>query len=274
MKRMRRALVMVWGMMVVAGCYSSYPFSVGVDAQSDADGDAATEAVEDPAAEDAIEEWTPAVEPDAGGETCAPPADYIITVSFFLDDIAHDEEHDIELACDPPNITTGDGSIFHELDCEDGFHLFEIDTRPTVRAALAEITSDVTLRYVSRNLGEGWSFKWFTMREDTGDLIMAGVQSNTISPPDIDPAEWYAPLWVGYVNGVCPIENPGCYTTERLALDVVCGGARERFFEDSRGSMGAIDECYVQVGESFRTHRISCSGLELPSEYFAVLIVR
>ncbi|MBW2263939.1 MAG: hypothetical protein JRG91_18415 [Deltaproteobacteria bacterium] len=273
MERMRRALVMVGGMMVVAGCYSSFPFTVGVDAESDADGDAAAEVVEDPAAEDVIEEWTTDVVPD-GGETCSPPADYIITVSFFLDAFAHDEEHDIELVCDPPVITTGDGSIFHELDCEDGRHLLEIDTRPSVRAAMAEITRDVTLRYVSRNLGEGWSFKWFTMRDDAGDLIMAGVQSNTIAPPGYDPAEWYAPLWVGYVSGVCPIENPGCYTTERLALDIVCGGARERFFEDSRGSMGSIDECYVQVGESFRTHRISCSGLELPSEYFAVLIVR
>ncbi len=272
---MMRALMLVGGMTVLAGCYSSYPFTLGEEtADATADPDAPEDPVEDADAEDAETDWRPDVEPDGGGETCLPPADYIITVSFFLDAFAHDEEHDIVLECGPPLVTTGDGSVFYELDCADGPHLFEIDTRPAVRAAMAEITTDVTLRYVSRNLGEGWSFKWFTLRDHAGDLVMAGVQSNTIAPPDYDPAEWYAPLWVGYVNGVCPIENPGCYTTERLALDIVCGGARERFFEDSRGSMGDLDECYVQVGESFHTHRISCSGLEMPSEYFAVLIVR
>jgi hypothetical protein len=261
--------------VALAGCYQSYPWTLE---------DAGVDPGVDPG--DAGVEWDVEVDPDAdpwevdpdipgeAGEVCEPPATYIISVAFYLDDLGHDEVHDITLDCGPPVISGSSEEVLLGLDCADGFHEFLLSLRPGIDAARAEISERVTLRYVSRGLGAGWSFKWFTLRSASGDLIMAGVQSNDIVPPDRIPEEWYAPIWVGVEEGLCPIENPGCYTTERLAIDVVCGGIRERFFEDSRGRMGDTGECYVQVGEAFRTVRVSCAGLEMPGRYYAFVVVR
>lgn len=260
--------------LALAGCYQSYPFTMGVDGGDDASVDAWDVDV-DPDLDADVDPWE--VDPDIpsdAGETCIPPVDYIITVSFFLDDYGHDEEVNIKLVCAPPVITGSSEVADFHLDCEDGPHVFTLDVRPGISSAVADIPTGVVLEYISRDLGEGWSFKWFTLRGEDGDLIMAGVQSNDLAPPDRVPEEWYAPVWVGSVGGLCPIENPGCYTVEREALDVICGGFRERFFEDSRGRMGTTGECYVQVGEAFRTVRISCAGLEMPSQYYAAIIVR
>ena len=57
MERMHRTLLMVGGMMVLAGCYSSYPFTVGVDATSIRSSSAAVAVYFSTAAHD--DHWVP-----------------------------------------------------------------------------------------------------------------------------------------------------------------------------------------------------------------------
>jgi hypothetical protein len=94
----------------------------------------------------------------------------------------------------------------------------------------------------------------------------------THAPPD-EP-EWFSPLGVLVVTGVCPIESTDCGPYERLALEVEMYDTRGIVLDGSNATVGPLmgPYAYVNVQEAWMYHDLICDGPPSTWYQFALVI--
>jgi hypothetical protein len=261
---------LVWLALVVAGCYSSYPLVEGVDA----DLDTAVDTADDPDADPDPD--LPDV-PDSSG-TCGEIENPLMSVTFQVDEIGVYDDAAWMLTCRPPAASGTASDMTYTLTCDTPgggteTHTLRILTVPSATRLPTSFTGDVVMNFVSQGVDMSFAHRWIVLRTTSGELILSLAMGDTLAPEGMEPDMWHAPLTILPIEGVCPIERPGCYDIERTAIDVSCSGYRDVIFEDQRRYLGPTFECYVHVGESFRQHGIYCSGTIIPLTYYSFLII-
>ncbi|MBI5488492.1 MAG: hypothetical protein HY905_14260 [Deltaproteobacteria bacterium] len=79
----------------------------------------------------------------------------------------------------------------------------------------------VQLRYVgSRGT---WMKRWVRVVDGSGSLMVAAVTADSLAPPAADPVEWYSPLRISMVSGVCALRPSECGPWEHQPLRVCVG---------------------------------------------------
>ena len=81
--------------------------------------------------------------------------------------------------------------------------------------------------------------------------------------------DWYAPLVMDPVGGICPGEDTGCGVEERRALDVRYGSDRELIFDGYYGIVGDMLSAHVHVGTA--THHLEMRCDDVPDDWYVLV---
>ena len=146
------------------------------------------------------------------------------------------------LSCEVISIVIDEEGIYNfQLDCIDGegeneAHTFSIDSRPPVDISISE-GDEIVLEFLIR----GYSFpeRWFTFRNLSGDLLLAGIEAYKLTPEDISVETFYEPLMITSIDGLCPVETDYCFDTEKLAVDIDYDESVERVFWGEEGMISS-----------------------------------
>jgi hypothetical protein len=131
------------------------------------------------------------------------------------------------------------------------------------------VGSEVTFHYVAREVW--WIDRWFTVRLTGGTLLLAGVGSDAIAPPGLDPNEWYSPLGVRVLSSVCTPTDDTCGPTERQALELSYGGATNVIFDGYSGYVGMMVSYFVFVAQASHVVEMGCD--DYPDQFYNALFV-
>jgi len=247
--------------LAVSGCYSSsLTGDAGSDAIPDAPQDTAVDAPVDPG-------------PDA---PCAPGEG--ASVDFEIDGFPDYGEIDVELSCfvedwwEEPEA----GLWGMVLGCPSGGglieeHVLTITADPYLQFPYPP-EDGLVLRYVRRDIWPG--ARWFTLGHVEGWTLAAGAHASTPSPPDRDPAEWYGPIELAVVEGICPVEPTECGPFERLALEVGLGEAHGIIADGTAGWASSLmgSQVLVNVESAWRYLDLVCDGPPSVSFDFALTV--
>jgi len=264
---MRRLAIAV-AFTTCVGCGST---ELSGDASSDTITDDATDAVGDTAGDPDLDDTSDAVTDP--GMDCPPVGDGV-WLDWTFDGAGWDEGMDIDTPCLVEAVTGEDvGHVIIDLSCGTGAimtpHQIEIFSNPHTWLEGWE-GADVMLRYVSRPWFEGVD-RWFTLRIAGGDLFAAGVSATGLAPPGESLDEWYAPLAVSMVSGVCPVEPDVCGPTERLGVEVTFGGDTDVIFDSQAANVGGVVTASVIVETAYHVTSMECA--DFPGDWVDALFV-
>jgi len=270
----RRHPVLAWTVCTALGCYQSW----SDEGDAGVPDDGAAERVEDARADDAtVEDLGP---DDAGPEAevfpvCPPEPGDGSWLSFSVDDDPY-EAVDVSLDCEVAAVTpiSADTSAV-VLRCDDpsGYPLHRITIRANPHPPLTNLAGR---RVHFRHVAETW-FEWterhvlLRQTDAAGTLLLAGIDSERLSPRDIAASDWYRPYSVELAGDVCPVLPDPCGTRERQALDVSFGADAGRVFDGYQQTIGTRGRLWVHVGVASRYHEMTC--VDLPRAYCQALLV-
>ncbi|MBN1772293.1 MAG: hypothetical protein JXB32_13575 [Deltaproteobacteria bacterium] len=266
--------------VALLGCYQSWSDEGdgGLDARPDRADDATVEDARPDRTEDAGLEDS--VADDAGPEAevfpeCPPEPGDGTWLSFSVDDDPY-AAVDLALDCEVSAVTaiSADTSAV-VLQCDDpsGYPLHRITIRANPHPPLASLEGR---RVHFRHVAETW-FEWterhvlLRQTDASGTLLLAGIDSENLSPREIAASDWYHPYSVELAGDVCPVRPDPCGTRERQALDVSFGSDAGRFFDGYQGTLGTHGRLWVHVGVASRYHEMTC--VDLPRAYYQALLV-
>jgi hypothetical protein len=180
---------------------------------------------------------------------------------------------DLDTPCRIVSVVGEDvGHVVINLECGTGAmmttHTITIDTNAPIFLS-PWVGSEVTFRYRADEVW--WINRWFTVRLAGGTLLLAGVSADGISPPESPPLEWYAPLDVRILSGVCPPTDGTCGSTERQALEVSYGGATMAIFDGLSDYVGMMVSYFVFVSQATHVLEMGCD--DYPDQFYRALFV-
>jgi len=253
---MRAALVL--GALLACGCHESTGLV----------GDART----DPTVDTAFDVLTE-THIDPGLDEACPPASDDVWLSWTLDGVEWDWGREFDIPCVVVSVTVEDvDHTIIELTCSTGGlmepHVIELFSNP--HPSLEYLTgTEVILDYAS--IPREWQERWLALRHVGGDLIIAGTTGCMLWPPSSGHYEWYYPLYVWGVVGLCPQEEWECGLIERAALDVEFRDDQALVFDGSSTILGGVEAAQVTVDEGWYNDTREC--LDLPRYGFNALFV-
>lgn len=215
--------------------------------------------------------------PDATME-CTPPEGTWAYFTIDGTDWPREEHLDYTIRCYTELIEAWSSSLlFYHLDCwsdtgEYGYHRVEMSTDPGFEdvGGLPGVPEheDVLLRYVVEG-GEPPS-RWFTISTMSGEMLMAGIDAGTMTPPGHSGILW--PIEIVIVDSLCPIEFEECYDPERVALDVIWNTHGARVHDGQLRTIGTLEDYYNVFLENGTKHHhpLEC-GIGSASWYTALI---
>lgn len=265
----RLALLIV--LISTTGCYSSVSFvgDAGTDATVDtttepghdtwADPDTAVDTIPDTHADPPRDTWTDVPPPP----DCPPPPPDGSWMSWTVDDDYPYEEVEIDLPCTVEEVMyEEDGSTVIILTCGTGgmmeVHHVQIASNPVTWPALWP-GQEVQLRFVADPIW--WINRWMTIRGLGGELLLAAVDADAITPYGTSTSEWYGELGVEVVGGVCEPYDDYCGIHERQALFVSYHDSGELVYDGYSAWLGWFDTVFVFVGTAGAYHEIWCEDM-------------
>lgn len=75
-----------------------------------------------------------------------------------------------------------------------------------------------------------WTDRWFTLRHEWGELLLAGIDADAVVPPGTTAEEFYG-MKVALETGLCAVHDGPCGPLERGALALAPFGASVRVFD-------------------------------------------
>jgi len=142
-----------------------------------------------------------------------------------------------------------------------------IDTYPPTWPQISP-GDGIILRYVSDT--PFWANRWFSLSYESGGLIMAGVDAESLDYPDVDTDDIFSPLNVSPVTGLCPLEPMDCFDRERLALDFSYLDSVARVFDHGEEWFAFFEVYHILVENASRRVNIRC--VDTPSEWYTAFI--
>jgi hypothetical protein len=266
---------------LLAGCYSSA--GSRHDAQADPVHDTLPDPTPDPPQDpDAREDPGPDVRPDLlpdvppdvppDGLDCPPPQE--VSVSFVIDGDEFPDRMDLEERCLVDTVIgEEEGRVVLELRCrsetgEEVLHTLDVTTSPPAYIFLWEGES-VLFRYRTDN--PWWLDRWFTVGTEYGNLTLAGIDASSVTPWDVDPDDWYAPLGVSVTGGFCPYVPRDCGDEERVAFSVTFSGMAAFQPDHSSGYVGMMISYQLLVEQAVQYHGDVCD--DFPEQWYRALFV-
>ncbi|MBN1772346.1 MAG: hypothetical protein JXB32_13840 [Deltaproteobacteria bacterium] len=227
---------------------------VGADADADTEADAEADA-------EAEAEVTPACPPASDGVWAdftvdgTVMAEANLDLACLVDSVIEDSAGAVRI-----NLGCGTGGIIEshslELTASPGPWLFGLDGL------------EVRFRYAADPVW--WTNRWFSLRDVSGDVMVAGVSADALAPPAFTPNEWFAPANVDLRTGVCPPTDDSCGPLERLALQVAYHGGTGLVFDGTAVAVGDLLSLHVVVGSATRYLEVFCE--DMPQQFFHVLM--
>lgn len=257
-----------WACTVFLGCGSTdISGHVDTDTSTDTPVDVAVDTAPDPAG-DVIAD--PSTDPDL----VCPPAGDGVWLQWTLDDMVWGEEMDIDTPCVVEAVGAEDvGRVIIDLSCGTGGlmtpHQIEISSNPHYWLEPWE-GQEVVLRYVSQQSFES-VFRWLALQDLEGNLLLAAVSAPGLDPPDGDAGEWYAPLVVEMVTGVCPVEPDVCGLTERQGIRLQLGEDAGVVFDSGAGDVGDPPSVSAILATAYHLHTMEC--FDYPGDWIETLVV-
>jgi hypothetical protein len=237
----------------------------------DVPGDAETVEPDDDADTVEPDEGVPEIFPD-GGPTCDPPPPMPVMLEFTVDGETH-ADVDLETPCRVASVTgEAVGHVIVTLECGTGGMMehHTIDVAASADLALGFLDGqEVTFRYVSDPIW--WVDRWFTIRSRAGLLLVAAVDASGVAPRDVEASEWYAPVGVRAVGGVCPPAPDRCGPVERQGIEVVFGGETDLVFDGYATDVGGLASVFVFV--ALATHYLEMTCDDVPDQFYRAIIV-
>jgi len=262
---------------LVTGCYASYATVEDTGRDAVPGDDAGAEDGTDAGADDAFD--APPGDADAEAEAEAdavvecPPLMDGTWLSFEIGTGGTVEAIDVDTPCRLGVVIGGPpGHDVVELECGTGGEMttytFDFFANPRVYLSFWD-GAEVTLRLVVDPVW--WVDRWFTVRGRAGNLLFAGVSASHIAPSGEDPVDWYAPLGVRPVGGLCPTETGTCGPEERQALEVTYGGESGLVFDGYTGYVGSMITADVHVGAATNYLEMRCD--DVPDSWYTAVFV-
>ncbi len=221
----------------------------------------------------------PAVDvPPDGTSTCMPPSDDGMNIDFSFDGDRF-TRYDLTLVCTTDELEEdpASGTIELWLSCRSDEGLIEehtllFQTYPTVPIdAELFFGEELLVRYVSDPIF--WTNRQVTVSSPVVGLLIAAVDAETLVPWDEE--DWYSPLIVEPVGGVCPVEEDYCGTIERQALEVAYWDwhGSVTVFDGNAKPLEDPDNSYlVMVAKMHAYHMVYCE--DVPYTWVSALIAR
>jgi hypothetical protein len=268
---MRQLIITAASLLLMAGCYST---SLHGDATTDTRRDVAdvtTDSTTEPGT-DPIDVYDVPADILPDGEEC-PPAGDGVWLTWSLDGAEYDEGRTIDIPCTVTSVAGEDvGHTIIDLTCGTGGrmerHVIEMFSNP--HPWLEHLTGvEVMLNYVSTPWE--WQDRWLSLRWFGGDLIIALTSASSLAPPDLTADEWYYPLSVHFVTGLCPLEDGECGMHERAALDVEFWDDREVVFDGGSAILGGVAAAQVTVETAWSYETMEC--MDFPYTYVNAMFV-
>jgi hypothetical protein len=258
--RLLRCLLVL---LSVAGCYES-GVVLGGDGEDHAD-------IRPDAGADGDADADADADGDADVPPECPPALDGVWADFMVDGSAVSEAR-IDLPCVIDSvIEDAAGSVRINLGCGTGgiieAHTLDITASPGPWLFGLDGLS-VRFRYEAEPVW--WINRWFSLRDTTGYVMVAGVSADDLAPPGSTPSEWFAPANVDLVGGVCPPTDDWCGPLERLALQIAYYGDTQRIYDGNSASVGLMMSVYVIVGGATRYIDVACD--DAPSQFLNALL--
>ena len=263
--------------LVLSGCYQSWGDHGDVhDAATDAD--ATVDTADTPA--DTTDAHVDSVDvpmdssdvPPDSPLVCPPPAGDGTWMSFTTTGSTTLESG--ETPCRVESVGTGtDGTWILELWCGTGAHMetetIAVTANPLITPMIFE-GDEVIFRF---SRPESWWSRneWFAIHAPAGHLIMAGVAATSVAPWEWEASDWYDPLSVYVVGGVCPPEETSCGTLERRAIEVHSAGDTGRIYDGYTGYVGTTAPVYIHVSTAYAYLDMDCD--DAPDAYYEALFV-
>ncbi|MBW2264079.1 MAG: hypothetical protein JRG91_19115 [Deltaproteobacteria bacterium] len=259
-------------LLALSGCYStSIHGDAGADPRPDGT-DVSVDTSVEPASDPVDAHEVPAdILPD-GTETC-PPAGDGVWLTWSLDGLEYDEGREIDIPCTVTSVAGEDvGHTIIDMTCGTGGrmerHVIEIFSNP--HPWIEHITgTEVMLNYVSTPWE--WQDRWFSLRYYGGEIIIAGTTASALAPPGRTVDEWYYPLSVQFVTGLCPQVDLECGLSERAALDVEFWDDRKLVFDSTSTILGGVAAASVTVDTAWFYETMEC--MDFPYTYMNALFV-
>jgi hypothetical protein len=206
---------------------------------------------------------------------CPPPVEDIESVFLIDDNPFPVPPIDMELTC----TAAYSGTLVHHiaLECGSESHLIEFRPYPPVRVDWP-MDMEVVFRYVvlTPSATPYWVNRWFSLERPDGDLIMAGVDADSIAPPGTDDAEWYDPLDPYVPDSGCLWEHLSCYDNERIEIFFDYGSGPPSEFvsvwDHGEGWVGVGNPFLIRVGEASLRRSMSCP--ETPERWISLVLAR
>jgi hypothetical protein len=270
--------VMLWFSIVsmTSGCYQSTPYTgdTGIDTSIDTGVDTIPDTIADTI-------WDTYFDPpydthtdtypyDVPPSDCPPPPADGTWMSWIVDGGEWWDETWIDTPCIVMDVfTDGSMSLIHMMCGTGGFmeeHFIEIDSNPPVWPSLYP-GMEVQFRYISEPVW--WVNRWFTISDVGGQLRLAGVDAEWISPWAYPAEEWYWPLGVDVMYGLCGVEEDWCGIYERQGLFVNWyddGGIVYDGYADWVGWWGSV---FAHVSYARTYHEMWCE--DMAGQFYSAL---
>jgi hypothetical protein len=243
--------------------------TIGGDASADPRPDTSADSGTD-SAPDARPDTPPDLPPD-GTETCLPSEGVIVDWSIAGD--VGEESHVVDMPCvvnlveeeayrSTVQFVCGGGIVsFYEIDIFADPHIWP----GLIEGDNVQLSFITIMRWIEKH--------WFVVRDTWGGIRMAGVYADTLAPYGFTTDEWYDPIDVRALGGLCePVEEPwGCGVRERQALDVGFWDARAVVFDGTYTYAGFMDLVLLQVGQAWRYTEVYCE--DVPEAWYSAIFV-
>jgi hypothetical protein len=184
---------------------------------------------------------------------------------------------DFDIDCDPC-LSTGEtpmdcnvhsltedspGHVIMLLQCRDGaggVGSYNVETFSDIPMPLAlAVDTPVYFRFFEWGPTYSWIPWFFSLKTHEGKLLLAGIDAYTPWPNNT-PGDWYDPITIDYLDGLCELEPLDCFDLERIALEVDYDGTRKWVFDSSTIVIGSGEPYYVQVDNAEILRNPSCGS--------------
>lgn len=169
--------------------------------------------------------------------------------------------------CTIPDWTEESSLYSFALSCADGPHTLEIASSVGI---WFDTAGDFLLSVTYSNDFES-SNRLVALRRADGELVLAGAST---SSPEEATSDFFEPLAVSLVEGLCPIDPPEdvflgpCYSVERQALTFILDTAVEQVFDHG---VGELSPYVVIVQHAEQRHDLTCS--DIPDAAYTWIVV-
>lgn len=208
---------------------------------------------------------------------CEPPGGAWFYFTIDGTDWPREEHIDFDIRCQLDLVSVGAGVARITLNCWNadgafGFHEIDIASGHELPWGNDDpMEGDLRFRYVAET--SFWANRWFTLRDWEGNLLLAGIDAERLTPyPDDEDDNIFTPFELSAAGEVCPVLPGECSDVERLAVDVAVGDESIRVFDNGEGEIESPARLLFIVDKAEHYHGSWICGGEMPERWFSVFI--